>query len=65
MGVFFNDPDVDFDDIYWYTNLAGSISLAMEENSGLIVFDQELNTHSCYVELHRKGFITECVIQIQ
>ena len=55
MGVFFNDPDVELDDIFWYNTLAGAISDSLEQNEGLISVDEELNTRSCYVELHRKG----------
>ena len=55
MGVYFNDPDIDLDDIYWYNFLACQIFDSVYENEGLIAFDEELNTHSCYVELHRKG----------
>ena len=53
MGVFFNDPDVDLDEIFWYNQLA--INLSLQKNQGLISIDEELNTRSCYVELHRKG----------
>ena len=55
MGVFFNDPDVDLDDIFWYHQLTVAIFLSLERNEGLISIDEELNTRSCYVELHRKG----------
>ena len=55
MGVFFNDPDVDLHDIYWYNTMAGAIFGALEREEGLISTDEELGTHSCYVELHRKG----------
>ena len=55
MGVFFNDPDVDLEDIHWYNMLASMMYFSGVQNEGLIVFDEELNTHSCYVELHRKG----------
>ena len=55
MGVFFNDPDVELDDIFWYNRLAGAIKDSLEQNEGLISVDEELNTRSCYVELHRKG----------
>ena len=58
MGVFFNDPDVDLDEIFWYSRLAFAIGLSLERNEGLISIDEELNTRSCYVELHRKGFST-------
>ena len=56
MGVFFNDPDVDLDEIFWYNELAENIKVN-EENEGLISIDEKLNTRSCYVELHRKGLI--------
>ena len=55
MGVFYNDPDLDLDDIFWYNQLASAIYGSLEENEGLISIDEELNTHSCYVESHRKG----------
>ena len=29
MGVLFNDPDVDYDDIYWYFILAGEMHEAI------------------------------------
>ena len=57
MGVYFNDPDVDFEDIYWYNVLSFQIMESMNANEGLIAFDEILDTHSCYVELHRKGSI--------
>ena len=55
MGVLFNDPDVDLEDIYWYNYLSLQMVDSFNANEGLIVFDEELNTYSCYVELHRKG----------
>ena len=55
MGVFFNDPDVDLDEIFWYNQLAGAIHDSLVKKEGLISIDEELSTRSCYVELHRKG----------
>ena len=63
MGVLFNDPDVDVDDIYWYNILAHEMFVSMEKQDGLISVetiklhntDEELKTYSCYVELHRTG----------
>ena len=55
MGVFFNDPDVELDEIYWYRAMAREILDSLRKNEGLISTDEELKTHSCYVELHRKG----------
>ena len=55
MGVFFNNPDVDLDDIHWYNVLLLHMVQfnSIDPSKGLIAFDEELNTHSCYVELHR------------
>ena len=55
MGVFFNDPDVDLSEIFWYNELAIVMHFSLLHNEGLISVDKELNTRSCYVELHRKG----------
>ena len=61
MGVFFNDPDVGFDDEVWYNELAMEIHESLD-NEELISVDEELNIRSCYVELHRKGKINiHCV----
>ena len=55
MGVWFDDPDIEMEDIYWYNTLAGAISNSLYGNEGLISIDQEYNTKSCYVVLHRNG----------
>ena len=55
MGVWFNDPDIEMVDIYWYNLLAMAIGDSFRENEGLISIDQEYKTKSCYVELHRNG----------
>jgi len=57
MGAIFNDPDVSLDDIYWYNMLASDIFEIQNDprNTELISVDEELNTRSCYVELHREG----------
>ena len=55
MGVWFDDPDVEMDDIYWYSILANEIRISWIKNEGLISIDQEYNTKSCYVELHSNG----------
>ena len=55
MGVWFNDPDIEMDDIYWYNVLALEIRESLRLNEGLISIDREYNTKSCYVELHRIG----------
>ena len=53
MGIFFNDPDVELDEIYWYNAMAKEIAETIEKDEELIAVDEELGTHSCYVELHR------------
>ena len=55
MGVWFDDPDVEMNDIYWYNTLALQIRKSWIKNEGLISIDQEYNTKSCYVELHSNG----------
>ena len=55
MGVFFNDSDVELDEICWYNAMARAIFDSLGNNEGLISIDEELKTHSCYVELHREG----------
>ena len=61
MGVFFNDPDIEMEDIYWYNILAREINNSLANNEGLISIDEKLNemnekTFSCYTELHRDGY---------
>ena len=55
MGVCFNDPDVEMYDIYWFNYLAWQMSNSLNTNEGLISIDEELQTRSGYVELHRNG----------
>ena len=55
MGVWFDDPDIEIDDIYWYHFLALEIENSLRKNEGLVSVDREYNTKSCYVELHRKS----------
>ena len=55
MGVIFNDPDLDLNDIYWFIALGHMMEKSLENNEGLITVDRKLNTKSCYVELHRNG----------
>ena len=55
MGVYFNDPDVDLEDIHWYNIMVMEMAKSTKANEGLIVFDKESGRPSCYVELIRKG----------
>ena len=55
MGILFNDPDLDFADIYWYICLSNIICRSLQRNEGLISIDKEFNIFSCYVEIHRNG----------
>ena len=52
-GVFFNDPDIEFEDISWYNCIADQMLRSMERNENLVYLDDEFGTQSCYVELHR------------
>jgi len=52
MGVYFDDPDVEWGDIYWYNTLAEEIEVYKKKSHGLISFDEELEAYSCCVELH-------------
>ena len=52
-GVFFNDPDIEFEDMCWFNILADQMLRSMERNENLIYLDEEFGTQSCYVELHR------------
>ena len=54
MGIWFNDPDIEMNDIFWYNILAQQIHNC--DSEGLISVDQDFGTKSCYVELHRIGF---------
>ena len=64
MGVFFNDPDVELDDIFWYNALAIEIEDSLLQRKGLVSTEtiklhntgRELKTYSVFVELHRTGF---------
>ena len=55
MGVCFNDPNVKIYDIFWFNEVAKEMALSLIDNEGLISIDEELQTKSCYVELHRNG----------
>ena len=57
MGVWFNDPDIEINDIFWFNIIAREINISLDNNEGLIYKDQELNTLSCYVELHRRRIL--------
>ena len=54
MGVWFNDPDIEMNEIFWYNILSKEIHNC--ETEGLISVDQDFGTKSCYVELHRTSF---------
>ena len=59
MGAYFNDPDFELYDIYWYVVLAEQMQTYLRSeskgNKKLLTANQELKTTSCYVELHRNG----------
>ena len=65
MGVLFNDPDVEMEDIYWFNALAFGIGESVSKDEGLVTIEsikqldrtgKKLETYSCYVELLRNVF---------
>ena len=56
MGVWFNDPDIEMCEIFWYNILAREIYNCASGTKGLISVDPDFGTRSCYVELHRISF---------
>ena len=57
MGVWFDDPDIEQEDVFWYHVLAKAMHNSLALNEGLISTDDELETMSCYAVLHRNGLI--------
>ena len=55
MGVWFNDPEIELSDIFWYHHLGVMINNSLAYNEGLCYIDRDRNVRSCYVELHRNG----------
>ena len=55
MGVWFNDPDVEMEDIFWYHVLTKAMHNSLVRSEGFISIDVKLGTLSCYVVLHRNG----------
>ena len=53
MGVWFNDPDVEMNDIIWYNILAVEMLKSELQQEGLISMGEQFETISCYAELHR------------
>ena len=52
MGVWIEDPDIEWNDIYWYDTF---VAYGLRENEELISVHKDLNMKSFYVELHRNG----------
>ena len=53
MGACYSDPVLDVYDIHWFSVLELEMEASLMKNEGLITVDEEFNTKSCYVELHR------------
>ena len=58
MGAWFTDPVRDVYDIAWFGYLEIEMVLSLTRNEGLVSEDQEFNTRSCFVELHRIGILS-------
>ena len=59
MGVWFDDPDIEMNDIYFYNLLAQQMDASQLLNEGLVTKNKKYNTKSCYVELHRNGELNQ------
>ena len=59
MGVWFDDPDIEMNDIYFYNLLAQQMDLSQLLDEGLVTKNKKYNTKSCYVELHRNGELNQ------
>ena len=57
MGVWFDDPDITFDDLCWFNLLADQINYSLYKHAGVISVDENLQTRSCYAELHSYGHL--------
>ena len=55
MGVWFDDPNIDYYDISLFNFIAQLMENSLNLNEELISVDNELQTKSCYVELHRNS----------
>ena len=55
MGICYSDPKVDVYDIHWFSVLELEMETSVMKKEGLIIKDQEFNTMSCFVELHRNA----------
>ena len=58
MGLWFNDPEIELRDIFWYNHLGIMINNSLRKNEGLCSYENDRGIRSCYVELHRIGVIS-------
>ena len=65
MGAWFDDPDIEMEDIFWFNNLASKIRKSLLRNEGLVTIDEEYNTKSCYAELHRNDELNSIHIKLK
>ena len=56
MGICYNDPILDVYDIHWFSVLELEMETSILKKEGLIMQDEEFETLSCFVELHRVVF---------
>lgn len=56
MGIWFDDPEIELSDIFWYNHLGTMITNSLANKEGLCSIDKDSNIKSCYVELHRNGY---------
>ena len=62
MGVWFNDPDLETDDLIWYNILASEIYKNKIESKECFSTDEKFGTGSCYAELHRYSILCLTIV---
>ena len=65
MGVWFNDPEIELSDIFWYNHLGNLINNSLAHKEGLCSIDETGRIKSCYVELHRNGLKSTRILVLE
>ena len=56
MGFLFDDPRNKTLEIYWMQLIGLLMEESLKKNEGLVEVNHQLQTQSCYIELHRYSF---------
>ena len=62
MGFLFDDQRNKTLEIYWMQLIGLLMEESLEKNEGLVEVNHQLQTQSCYIELHRNSFYNAQVI---